>query len=170
MQKLTLALVLGIGFVALGACGASAPQELVMDISMAEFTYSPDVIQAKVGQQVTLNLTNTGALQHEIMFGRTAMMMGDQPSGYEMDMFSMAGMDPAVTFSAGMEGIQDDMLMGEAGMQHGGFAVIMPVSDQMAQMTFMVTSEMVGEWEFGCFEQDGVHYTAGMTGRMVVTP
>jgi len=36
-------------------------------------------------------------------------------------------------------------------------------------MTLTVTEEMVGEWEFGCFEQDGVHYTAGMKGMMVVT-
>jgi len=170
MQKLTLAIVMGLGLVALSACGASAPQPLVMDISMTEFTYSPEVIQAKVGQQVTLNLTNTGTLQHEIMFGRTAMMMGDQPSGYEMDMFSMAGMDPSVTFSGGMEGMEDDMLMGEAAMEHGGLPVILPVGEQMAEMSFMVTEEMVGEWEFGCFEQDGVHYTAGMTGRMIVTP
>lgn len=167
MQKLYLALIMGIGLVALSACGPSTPEALVMDISMAEFNFTPDVIEAKVGQQVTLNLTNRGALQHEIMFGRNAMMMDGQPNAYEMDMFSMAGMDPSVTFSAGME---DDMMMGEAGMEHGGFSVILPPGQQAAQMTFTVTEDMVGEWEFGCFEQDGVHYTAGMTGMMVVTP
>lgn len=170
MQKLYLALLIGVGLVVLSACGPSTPGALVMDISMAEFSFTPEVIEAKVGQQVTLNLTNRGALQHEIMFGRSAMMMGGQPNGYELDMFSMAGMDPSVTFSGGMEGMEDDMMMGEAGMEHGGFAVMLPVGEQTAQMTFMVTEEMVGEWEFGCFEQDGVHYTAGMTGRMVVTP
>jgi len=167
MQKLYLALIMGVGFFALSACGSPTPETLVMDISMAEFSFTPDVIEAKVGQQVTLNLTNRGALQHEIMFGRSAMMMGGQPNGYEMDMFSMAGMDPTVTFGGGME---DDMMMGEAGMQHGGFSVILPPGQQTAQMTFTVTEEMMGEWEFGCFEQDGVHYTAGMTGMMVVTP
>jgi uncharacterized cupredoxin-like copper-binding protein len=29
---------------------------------------------------------------------------------------------------------------------------------------------MVGEWEMGCFEQDGVHYDAGMKGTLVVNP
>ena len=167
MQKLYLALIMGVGFVALSACGPSTPEALVMDMDMSEFAFTPNTIEAKVGQQVTLNLTNRGALQHEIMFGRNAMMMDGQPNGYEMDMFSMAGMDPSVTFGGGME---DDTMMGEAGMEHGGFSVILPPGQQTAQMTFTVTEDMVGEWEFGCFEQDGVHYTAGMTGMMVVTP
>jgi uncharacterized cupredoxin-like copper-binding protein len=29
---------------------------------------------------------------------------------------------------------------------------------------------MVGEWEIGCFSQDGVHYDAGMKGTFVVSP
>ena len=146
MQKLYLALIMGVGLVALSACGSPTPEALVMDMDMSEFAFTPNTIEAKVGQQVTLNLTNRGALQHEIMFGRNAMMLDGQPNGYEMDMFSMAG------------------------MEHGGFSVILPPGQQTAQMTFTVTEDMVGEWEFGCFEQDGVHYTAGMTGLMVVTP
>ena len=169
MKKLIPAMIFGAGLFALSACGSAAPEPLVMDITMSEFAFSPNVIEAKVGQQVTINMVNSGALQHEIMFGRDAMMMGGQPNGYEMDMFSMAGMQPSVTFSEGMEGMQGDMVMGQSGMEHGGYSVILPPGQQAAQMTLTVTEEMVGEWEFGCFEQDGVHYTAGMKGMMVVT-
>jgi hypothetical protein len=28
---------------------------------------------------------------------------------------------------------------------------------------------MLGDWEMGCFEQDGVHYDAGMIGAVSVT-
>jgi hypothetical protein len=27
---------------------------------------------------------------------------------------------------------------------------------------------MLGIWEIGCFEQDGVHYTSGMKGTLIV--
>jgi uncharacterized cupredoxin-like copper-binding protein len=29
---------------------------------------------------------------------------------------------------------------------------------------------MVGEWEIGCFEQEGVHYDAGMHGPLTIQP
>jgi hypothetical protein len=29
---------------------------------------------------------------------------------------------------------------------------------------------MVGEWEIGCFSLDGVHYTSGMKGTIIVNP
>jgi hypothetical protein len=31
-----------------------------------------------------------------------------------------------------------------------------------------VTEEMLGVWEMGCFEQDGVHYSSGMVGTITV--
>ncbi len=170
MNILARALILGTGLLVLSACGSAAPATLVMNINMNEFAFTPNVFEAKVGQQVTINMMNTGALQHEIMFGRNMIMSNGQPSGYELDMFSMAGMEPSVTFSGGMEGMEGDMLMGQSGMEHGGYSVILPAGDQSAQMTFTVTDEMVGEWELGCLEQDGVHYTAGMNGMLVVTP
>ncbi|MEX2161555.1 MAG: hypothetical protein WD751_06525 [Anaerolineales bacterium] len=169
MKKLYLGLILGAGLFALSAC-TSAPEPLAIEMTMSEFAFNPRVIEAKVGQQVTISMINTGALEHEIMFGRT-MMMGDagQPNGYETDMFMMANMAPSVTFGEGMEGMD----MGEGMMgtdEHGGYMVSMPGMGQSAQMTFTVTEDMVGEWEFGCFAQEGTHYEQGMHGTMVVTP
>jgi uncharacterized cupredoxin-like copper-binding protein len=54
-------------------------------------------------------------------------------------------------------------------MEHGGFMVVLPVGAK-ATVTFTVTDDMVGEWEMGCFEQDGVHYDAGMKGAVTVSP
>lgn len=173
MKSVVIALNVVFGALVLGAC-SSAPQPLEMNINMSEFAFTPNVIEAKVGQQVTLNLVNEGALEHEIMFGQN-MMTGDsgQPNGYETDMFMMANMQPTVAFGEGMsEGM--DMGEGEMGMtstgEHGGYMVTLPgMGGQTAQMTFTVTEDMLGEWEFGCFAQEGVHYEQGMRGTMVVT-
>jgi plastocyanin len=132
---------------------------------MSEYSYSPSVIEAKVGQEVTLNLVNQGQLDHEIMFGRNMMMVGGVPSGYNLDMFETAGIEPMVDFASGME---DGMMMGDEALEHGGFMVSLPTGDQTAQMSFTVTEEMVGEWEIGCFELDGVHYNSGMVGQFNV--
>ena len=51
-------------------------------IEMSKYAFSPNTIEAKVGQQVTLELVNNGTLEHEIMFGRYTMMMEDRPNGY----------------------------------------------------------------------------------------
>ncbi len=170
--------ILVFGFILAGVilagCSPAVPESLEMMIHMNEFTYMPNRIKARVGQQVTLNLVNDGALEHEIMFGRN-MMMGTngRPNGFETDMFMMANMQPTVTFGVGMaEGM--DMGEGEMGMtsgEHGGYMVSLPgMGGQTAQMTFTVTEDMIGEWEFGCFAQEGTHYQQGMTGTMVVTP
>ncbi len=51
-------------------------------IEMSKYAFTPNTIEAKVGQQVTLELVNNGTLEHEIMFGRDTMMMEDRPNGY----------------------------------------------------------------------------------------
>jgi len=158
----------------LAGCSPAAPEPLAMTIQMNEFAYTPNRIEARVGQQVTLNLVNDGALEHEIMFGRNMMTDGQgQPNGFETDVFMMANMQPTVTFGEGMQ-VGMDMGEGEMGMtsgEHGGYMVSLPgMGGQTAQMTFTVTEDMIGEWEFGCFAQEGTHYQQGMTGTMIVTP
>jgi uncharacterized cupredoxin-like copper-binding protein len=61
------------------------------------------------------------------------------------------------------------MHMEDSGHGHGGLMVMLPKTDDTATMTFVVTEEMVGTWEIGCFQLDGVHYDAGMTGTLTVT-
>ena len=59
----------------LTACGGEAAEAVSFDINMTEYTFSPERLNLKVGQEVTLNLSNAGQLQHEIMFGREMMKM-----------------------------------------------------------------------------------------------
>jgi len=168
MKKLFMTVV---GFMLVGlllaACSAKTPEPVKYTIDMSEFSYSPNEIQVKVGQEVTLELVNHGALAHELMIGRDVKMTNSMPNGFEQDMFESAQVEPMV-----MGGMEEDMDMssgeGEMEHEHTGFMVSIPTGGDPATITFTPTKDMVGEWEMGCFEQDGVHYNAGMKGKFVV--
>jgi uncharacterized cupredoxin-like copper-binding protein len=155
------------------ACSAnSGPEPLELTIELSEFAFSPQDLEFQVGQEVTLHLVNVGALGHEIMFGREVEMEDGQPHGYHMDMFEFAGIEPEVTKMEGEHSDDEEMHMeeGEEEHEHSGFMVEVPPGDDEYTMKFTVTEDMVGEWEIGCFDQNGVHYTAGMVGSLTVIP
>ena len=161
MKKLFVPIVLGVVALVLVACGGGTPESVSYDINMTEYAYSPENLNLKVGQEVTLNLINYGQLQHEIMFGREEMKMDNRPAGYRVDMFEASGVEPEVHQGGEPEPEQDEEM-------HEGFIVVLPI-DGTGTIKFTVTEDMVGEWEMGCFEQDGVHYDAGMIGSVTVT-
>ena len=144
-------------------CSSKPPEPVTFTINMTEYAFEPSVIEVQVGQEVTLELVNNGQLIHEIMIGRDVMMMNDRPSGYQVDMFETAGVEPEVVVIE-EHGHGDE----EHEMEHAGFMVMVSENGGKSTMTFTVTEEMLGEWEIGCFEQDGVHYDAGMKGKFVV--
>jgi len=150
-----------------------------MTIDMKEYAFTPADLEFQVGQEVTLNLTNSGALEHEIMFGRDVMMMDGMPNGFNIDMFETADVEPDVsvemsmeTEAEGEEHTEGDEHSGEEEHMeedgHSGFMVKVPVSQDIYTMSFTVTEDMVGEWEIGCFLLDGVHYNSGMVGTLTV--
>ena len=164
LRTLAILIPLALAASALAGCaGQATPEPVSYLIDMTEYAFTPEVIQVKVGQHVTLDLVNGGKLAHEIMFGKDVMMMNDRPSGYMQDMFMQAGVEPEVkgSMESGehMQGI----------LEHTGFMVLLNKTGEQASITFTVTEKMVGEWEMGCFEQDGVHYQAGMVGKMIVS-
>jgi len=84
-------------------------------------------------------------------------------TGFEMDMFEMAGVEPMVM--GGMGNMDQGM-----DMEHGGgFMVDMPMGTDNTTVSFTVTADMVGEWEIGCFEDEGQHYDDGMKGKLIVS-
>ena len=146
----------------LAGCSSKAPEPATFTIEMTEYAFTPDKIEVKVGQPVTLNLINKGQLPHEIMFGRDVMMMDGHPNGYQQDMFMEAGVEPVVSGMMADEGHDEEE-------SHDGFMVLLDKTGDQATMTFTVNEKMLGEWEMGCFELDGVHYSSGMKGTFVVT-
>jgi uncharacterized cupredoxin-like copper-binding protein len=157
-------LCLALAAIFLAACGGRAPQgePVTVHIEMTEYAFSPASITLEVGQQATFELANTGQLQHELLIGREVLEEDNRPAGYRTDLFESAGVTPEVTVSAPPE---------ETGAEHEehGFVVVVP-ANATATLTFPVTAEMAGEWEIGCFEQEGVHYDAGMVGTLTVQP
>ena len=169
MKKASFLAILLAGILLfLVACAGqkSTPEPVKYTIEMSEYAYSPSEIQAKVGQEVTIELVNNGVLQHELMIGRDVKMHDNRPNGFEQDMFEIANVEPNV-----MGAMQGDMDMGSEEMhdEHTGFMVSVPVGTDKAMITFTATKDMVGEWEIGCFEQEGVHYDAGMKGKLVIS-
>ena len=159
MKNVYAAVIISAFLLILAACGGADPQAVSFDIDMAEYSFSPEKLNLKVGQEVTLNLSNSGQLQHEIMVGREMEKIDNRPAGYVEDMFEAGGVEPVVTQEDGPEHEDEEM---------SNFMVALP-PDGTATVTFTVTEGMLGEWEMGCFEQDGVHYDAGMIGAVSVT-
>jgi plastocyanin len=129
---------------------------------MTEYAFTPGTIEARVGQHVTLNLVNKGALEHEIMFGQNVKMTDNHPDGYMLDMFLKAGIEPSINTMEGM--------VGDMQHEHSGIMVTLNKTGDEANLSFTVTKEMVGEWEMGCFALEGVHYASGMVGKLIVKP
>lgn len=161
MNKLSVSILLSLMALILIACGGGTPDSVTYDINMTEYTFTPENLRFKVGQEVTLNLINSGQIQHEVMFGREVMEMDNRPAGYVEDMFKAGGVEPEVHQEGEAEHEHEQMM-------HEGFMMALP-EDGTGTIKFTVTEGMLGEWEMGCFEQDGVHYDAGMKGKVTVT-
>lgn len=150
-----------IGILALfAACqgAGSQPQPTSIRIDLSEFTYDPQDIAVQAGQRVSIELVNNGSLDHEIMFGRDVMLVDNRPAGYMTDMFASTGINPQV------DGGEMEEHMG-----HEGFTVVVKPGES-STLSFTLNEDAVGDWEIGCFEQEGVHYNAGMKGRFTVKP
>jgi plastocyanin len=151
--------------VLVSACSSSPPppEPVSFTIEMSEYAFSPDTIEVKVGQEVTFELINIGLIEHELMIGRNVMMDHNRPSGYMVDLFESANVEPMVMGgSVPHEDAHGDI--------HQGFMIFLEKTGDQASMTFTVTEEMVGEWEIGCFLLEGVHYDSGMVGKFIVSP
>jgi uncharacterized cupredoxin-like copper-binding protein len=98
------------------------------------------------------------------------MLEDGQPAGYKTDMFQSANVEPEVTVKEGSQSDNDMNMEEDEEHDHAGFMVEVPPGDDEYTMTFTVTEDMVGTWEIGCFDQNGVHYSAGMVGTLTVSP
>jgi len=147
----------------LAACSKPTPEPVTYTLEMTEYAFEPSVIEAKVGQPVTLEVVNNGSLSHEVMFGQNVRMTLSRPDGYQYDLFAKAGVEPQ------MEGGETEMDMAEHGHGATNFMLTLSKTGERATITFTPTEEMVGDWEMGCFEQEGVHYDAGMKGILTIT-
>jgi uncharacterized cupredoxin-like copper-binding protein len=105
----------------------------------------------------------------ELVGGGSIMDHGDGHSMEEMDHSDEADMED---MDHGDEEAADSADADEHDMDAmaGGVTMLFqPVGSDSSQVTFTVTEDMLGDWEMGCFQLDGVHYTSGMVGTLTVT-
>ena len=65
------------------------------------------------------------------------------------------------------EDVDMDMDMDMEEVEHHGFMIVQEPSSEATIIEFIVPDK-VGEWEFGCFQDDGADYDEGMRGKLVV--
>ena len=180
-----LAVVAASAATLLAACGegetAVADGEAAT-IVLTEFEFNPSAIRLTPGSTVTLELSNEGEEDHEFMIGRELNMVDGVPSGFVEDFFdtveglaveppdALEGMEDMADGEMADEEMADEEMADDAGEQedgdHGGHTVMMVVRQpaQTATFTFTVTEASIGEWDIGCFEDDGAHWDDGMKG------
>ncbi|MFQ5859179.1 MAG: cupredoxin domain-containing protein [Anaerolineae bacterium] len=184
---LAISVMLMLVLAACGQSGGAAPSGEIT-ITMTEessdkYLYKPDTIRVKAGQEVRITLVNKGEKDHEFMVGRNVMMMGDQPSGFMMDFFEgievkaerggqpialseVSGHEEAAESEHGHEAEEAEHEH-EAEMDHGTMVLVYE-GDEAVTITFTVPEDKVGEWEIGCFQDDGDHWGKGMQGKLIV--
>lgn len=62
---------LALAFLVLAACG---PKSVTVDLQLQEYKFIPDTIEVPAGSEVTVNLSNKGTLDHEMVI----MVLGSE--------------------------------------------------------------------------------------------
>jgi uncharacterized cupredoxin-like copper-binding protein len=108
MQRRTVTLIeVSLLFVVIaGACGGSAGTgSAEISVSMAEFSFTPSIVSAPAGAEITLNLTNNGTVDHSwvlMQAGYTAEPpFSDADQSHVLQEFTLSpGEQQTATFTA----------------------------------------------------------------------
>ena len=118
---------------ALTACGASGPSTKI-NFTMTDFAFSPTEFIIPAGEEITLNITHDGTVEHNFIvmkFGTDAGVMfdeADQPNVYwEMDL--QPGDSKTVVFTAPEQPGTYQVLCGMAGHLQSGMLGKLIVTD-----------------------------------------
>ncbi len=161
-------------------------------IVMDDYSFAPNRLTWRAGDTVTVTVLNRSSSRpgaaHEIMFGRGPLreegilgtVQGDGFAeqlldGATVELLSGDGVTMIMAETARLTGV-DPMSLMPPDMDMAGGAMrpgmdFMTVVDVQGGVTFRFqVPDRPGQWEFGCFQQDGQHYLNGMKGVLVVVP
>jgi uncharacterized cupredoxin-like copper-binding protein len=132
-----------------------------IEVTMKDFAYEPDTLTIPAGQEITLQFTNTGAVEHYFVVGNT--MAGDK-DGFEQNLFRGVSLEknkPAEGHDDEAHEEEEDDHPNEFELPPGGSGSI----------TFTLPPEKAGTYRIACFETTGEqkHYEMGMKGALTVT-
>jgi uncharacterized cupredoxin-like copper-binding protein len=187
MSSIWTVLARGIGACALAlflaACGqgeetqpddgteTTASTADTIEITMTDYAYQPSDVTVPAGQEVTLQFTNAGSVEHYFVVGDT---IDTDQDGFEQNLFS--GVSITKTKQAeghGDEEHEDEEHEDEEHEEdeaHHENEFELPPGGSGA-MTFTLPASKVGTYTIACFETTGgqKHHEMGMEGTLTVT-
>ena len=119
---------------ALAACGASGPSTK-LNFTMADFAFSPNEYTVRAGEEITLNITHAGTMEHDFIvmkYGTDAGDMfdeADQPNVY-WQMELQPGDSKTIVFSAPEQPGTYQVICGMPGHLQSGMVGKLIVIDQ----------------------------------------
>ena len=166
---------------AAGSASAQGAEALRIDVTLDEFSFSPEPLRIPAGRPVMLFIRNVGKVAHEFMAGRDA-----EGNDFTQDLFAdlHVNIEQVETAEAGHAEHNDDAAhdtdAGHAehaeqgadaedhahgeGHEHG--TMVEARAGETFLMTFTLPEDRRGEWATGCFLSG--HYEAGMHGTLIV--
>ncbi len=133
-----------------------------VEVTMKDFAYEPTDITIPAGQEVTLQFTNTGTVEHYFVVGDTVTTNGD---GFEQNLFRGVSIEK----NKQTEGHDEEEEHGEEEEHHENEFELSPGGS--GSMTFTLPASKAGTYTIACFETTGeqMHYEMGMEGTLTVT-
>lgn len=131
MKRLLLVLTILASLVV--ACGAKAAKPSTnLSIELSDFKFTPDKFAIPAGQQITLNLTNKGAVQHEFVIIKkgeqvTVPFDNDDEDKVYWEHEVEAGETGTVTFTAPSEPGEYEIICGIEGHLEAGMKATLTV-------------------------------------------
>ncbi|KAA3644082.1 MAG: hypothetical protein DWQ07_18380 [Chloroflexi bacterium] len=123
-----------------------------------------DLVQVQLGEGAMLMINDEAVMMDMAMEEEMNMEEGGEMAEGEMTEGEMSEEDMAME----EEEHADDGDEHAEGMGHDGWMVMNAAGSGTTIIEFTVPADRVGEWELGCFEDDGTHYDDGMRGTLVV--
>ena len=140
------------------------PDTQQIEVTLDEFSISPNPLRLPAEQPVTLVIRNVGKIPHEFMAGREA-----ENDDFQHDLF--AGLHVNIRAGTNGEAVPNGQMDAEGGSghhagdhEHG--TMVVPEPGQTVHMSFKLPESRRGEWSTACFLPG--HYTAGMHGTLIV--
>ena len=108
-MKRVLCLVVIVFAIGLTSCGGSGDPTTTLNVTMTDFQFTPNRFTVPAGEEITLNVRNTGAVVHNFIIMKLGTTAGatyedeDEANVYWGEKDIQPGGDFSVTFTAPME-------------------------------------------------------------------
>jgi uncharacterized cupredoxin-like copper-binding protein len=134
-----------------------------IEVTMEDYAYQPSSITVPTGQEVTLQFTNAGSVEHYFVVGDT--IAGDK-DGFRQNLFSGVSIEKHKQTE---EHEEEEAEHEEEDGHHENEFELPPGGS--GSMTFTLPESKAGTYTFACFETTGgqKHYEMGMEGTLTVS-